>query len=186
MNKYNCLDIQRFVIEDYLLVPIRKEDIQSIRIWRNSQIDVLRQKKPISENEQEEYYKNIIKKEFSEDKPKQILFSFLLKNECVGYGGLVHINWEEQSAEVSFLNETIRSKNLDFYFNDFSKFLNAILEIAFDKMKFKQLVTETYDIRLKTIEILEDFGFKKKICLEKHVKINEKFVDSFIFVLENK
>ena len=53
-------------------------------------------------------------------------------------------------------------------------------------MKFKELVTETYDIRPKTIEILEDFGFKKKLHLEKHIKINEKFVDSFIFILENK
>ena len=58
MNKYNCLDIQKFSFEDYILIPIRQEDIQDIRKWRNAQIDILRQKKPISENEQEEVSKN--------------------------------------------------------------------------------------------------------------------------------
>ncbi len=186
MNKYNCLDIQKFSFEDYILIPIRQEDIQDIRKWRNAQIDVLRQKKPISEKEQEEYYENIIKKNFLKNKPEQIIFSFLLKSKCIGYGGLVHIDWEQKSAELSFLNETSRAKNLDLYFKDFSKFLKIIFKIVFDNMKINQIVTETYNIRPKTIEILKSFGFKKKTTLKNHIKINGKLIDSLIFILENK
>ena len=186
MNKYNCLDVQKFSFEDYVLIPIRHEDIQSIRKWRNAQIDVLRQNKPISENEQKKYYERIIEKNFHENKPEQIIFSFLLKNECIGYGGFVHIDWEKESAELSFLNETSRSKNLDLYFKDFSKFLKIISKIAFEHIKFKKLVTETYNIRPKTIEILQKFGFKNKGNLKNHIKINGKLIDSLIFNLENK
>tara|TARA_B110001454_G_C12601338_1_gene384597 strand:+ start:180 stop:740 length:561 start_codon:yes stop_codon:yes gene_type:complete len=186
MNKYKCLDIQKFALEDYVLIPIRQEDIQSIRKWRNAQIDVLRQNKPISENEQEKYYEEIMKKNFLKNNPEQILFSFLLKSKCIGYGGLVHIDWEQKSAELSFLNETSRAKNLDLYFKDFSKFLKIIFKIVFDNMKINQIVTETYNIRPKTIEILKSFGFKKKTTLKNHVKINGKLIDSLIFILENK
>ena len=185
MNKYNCLDIQKFSFEDYILIPIRQEDIQDIRKWRNAQIDVLRQKKPISKKEQEEYYENIIKKKFLKNKPEQIIFSFLLKNKCIGYGGFVHIDWKQKSAELSFLNETSRSKNLELYFKDFSKFLRIISKIAFNHIKFKKLITETYNIRPKTIEILKDFGFKNKDTLKNHVKINGNLIDSLIFNLEN-
>jgi len=186
MNKYKCLDIQKFTLEDYVLIPIRQEDIQSIRKWRNAQIDVLRQNKPISENEQEKYYEEIMKKNFLKNNPEQILFSFLLKSKCIGYGGLVHIDWEQKSAELSFLNETSRAKNLDLYFKDFSKFLKIIFKIVFDNMKINQIVTETYNIRPKTIEILKSFGFKKKTTLKNHIKINGKLIDSLIFILENK
>ena len=186
MNKYNCLDIEKFSLNDYTLIPIRQEDIQSIRNWRNQQMDVLRQKKPISENEQEQYYKKTIKKDFYENEPEQILFSFLLKNKCIGYGGLVHIDWERKIAELSFLNETSRAKNLELYFEDFSKFLKIIFKIVFYNLKFNELVTETYNIRPKTIEILEMFGFKKKNTLKNHVKIDGKLIDSLIFSLENK
>jgi RimJ/RimL family protein N-acetyltransferase len=185
MNKYKCLDIQKFTLEDYVLIPIRQEDIESIRKWRNAQIDILRQNKPISKNEQEEYYEKKLKKNFYEDKPEQIIFSFLLKNECIGYGGFVHIDWKQKSAELSFLNETGRSKKMDLYFKDFSKFLIIISKIAFNHIKFKKLVTETYNIRPKTIQILKDFGFKNKDTLKNHVKINGDLIDSLIFNLEN-
>tara|TARA_B110000495_G_C23000886_1_gene590679 strand:+ start:275 stop:835 length:561 start_codon:yes stop_codon:yes gene_type:complete len=186
MNKYNCLDIQKFSLQNYVLIPIREEDIQSIRNWRNSQIDVLRQKKVISEKEQQEYYEKILKKDFYKNNPEQILFSVLLKSQCIGYGGLVHIDWEQKSAELSFLNETSRANNFELYFKDFSKFLKIITQIAFDDIKFNQLVTETYNTRPKTIEILKKFGFKNKNTLKNHVEINGKLIDSLILSLENK
>ena len=60
MNMYHCLQKQRYAIGDYILIPIRKEDIQSIKDWRNEQIDVLRQKKPLTEHDQINYYENKI------------------------------------------------------------------------------------------------------------------------------
>jgi hypothetical protein len=34
---------------------------------------------------------------------ESLLFSFLKNGECIGYGGLVHINWIDQNAEISFM-----------------------------------------------------------------------------------
>ncbi len=182
MNDYHCLQKQRYAIGDYILTPIRKGDIQFIKDWRNEQIDVLRQKKQLTEHDQINYYENIIKKTFGEKEPSQILFSFLLKGKCIGYGGLVHIDWKTKSAEVSFLTETLRSRDTKLYSNDFTIFLEIILQLTFNQIKFKQLVSETYDIRPKTIEILKNFGFKQKSRLKEHVLINGTYIDSLIYV----
>ena len=106
IKKYEFLHKEKsyFHFKQYYITPIRKKDIQSIRKWRNEQLDVLRQKKPISVKEQSIYYNKIIKKSFQQKKPSIILFSFLFKKKCIGYGGLVHINWKEKQAEVSFLS----------------------------------------------------------------------------------
>ena len=66
MNSYNCIPIQKLELNDYSIVPIRYIDIQEIRRWRNEQIDVLRQEKIITPEQQTQYYESIIKKSFSE------------------------------------------------------------------------------------------------------------------------
>ena len=106
---YLCLKRQTVKKDNYLLTAIRKEDIQKIRKWRNEQMDILRQDKPISYEDQEIYYLKSLVPNFSEKHPENILLSFLEDNKLIGYGGLVHINWETNSAEVSFLLETKRT-----------------------------------------------------------------------------
>jgi hypothetical protein len=48
---------------------------------------------------------------FQLQKPNQILFSFLEENKCIGYGGLVHINWNDINGEISFIIDTKLEKN---------------------------------------------------------------------------
>jgi len=179
-NKFMCLKKQIFTIDNYLLIPIREIDIQNIRKWRNDQLDVLRQENPITKNEQIQYYNNVIKKSFSEKMPDMILFSFMLDNLCVGYGGLVHINWDSKIAEVSFIVDTIRSKNENIYEKDFSIFLKLIKMVSFHELNFKKIFTETYDIRKKHIEILENSGFNLEYKSLKQKKIHNKLVDVLI------
>jgi len=176
-NKFTCLKKQIFTIDNYLLIPIREIDIQNIRKWRNDQLDVLRQKNPITMNEQIQYYNNVIKKSFLEQRPDMILFSFILDNLCIGYGGLVHINWNSKVAEVSFMVDTVRSTNENIYEKDFSVFLKLIKMISFHELNFKKIFTETYDIRKKHIEILENAGFKLECRSLKQKKIHNKLVD---------
>ena len=38
--------------------------------------------------------------------------SFLKDNECIGYGGLVHVNWQDMNAEVSLVLNTEFNENL--------------------------------------------------------------------------
>ena len=102
-NKYNCLDKNEFSIGDYKIIPIRFEDRLDILKWRNEQIYHLRQDKILTKEVQDNYFREIVASIFSEKKPNQILFSYLKNQKCIGYGGLVHINWTDKNAEISFL-----------------------------------------------------------------------------------
>ena len=52
-DAYKCLSQNKFVFEDYKLVPIRYKDRLAIMKWRNEQIYHLRQNKPLTEKSQE-------------------------------------------------------------------------------------------------------------------------------------
>ena len=59
-QSWTCLKNQKFTDSCYSIIPIRKEHIEHIRIWRNRQIDILRQDTEISREDQETYFdKNI-------------------------------------------------------------------------------------------------------------------------------
>ena len=45
----------------------------------------------------------LVAKLFDQEKPNQILFSYFKNDKCIGYGGLVHINWIDKNAEISFI-----------------------------------------------------------------------------------
>ena len=90
-------------------------DAESLRIWRNDQIDALRQSQYLSSAAQKKYFEKVIKVEFPKTNPSLLLVRFTLNNKFIGYGGLVHINWTDKRAEVSFLLETGRSKNTSLY-----------------------------------------------------------------------
>lgn len=164
----------------YSLLPLRHEDILKIMQWRNDQIDILRQKKPLTTSDQENYFKNIVSPTFDEEEPKIILFSFLRDGECVGYGGLVYIDWEFQRAEVSFLVDSERVKDDLTYREDHLNFLELIKEVAFGDLGFNRLFTETYDNRPLHISDLEESGFKLEGRMREHVRIKEEYVDSLI------
>ena len=55
--------------------PIHADDIEAIRQWRNAQLDVLRQPRPISPEEQERYFATYIWSTMGAARPSQILVS---------------------------------------------------------------------------------------------------------------
>ena len=185
-GEYNFLSNNKCCFNEYCLVPLREEDIELIRKWRNEQIDYLRQNKPLTKDEQSNYYHQIIKKSFSEKKPETILFSFTLKNICVGYGGFVHVDWNLKKAELSFILDTNRAKELETYKKEFSIFLQLILEIGFKQILFNKIFTETFDIRPNTILVLEKAGFVLENRMVSKNYINSSYVDSlFHYILKN-
>ena len=186
MNSYNCLPIQELKLNNYSITPIRYIDIQEIRRWRNEQIDVLRQEKIITPEQQTQYYESIIKKSFFEHQPTIILFSFFLEKDCVGYGGLTNINWKLKNAELSFICETKRSKKTDLYQKDFSVFLKLIKQLSFEYLKFVKLYTETYNIRDNHIKILEEHEFILTSTLIKNKPIRKEWINVLFHSLYNK
>jgi len=184
--KYKALKINTFNNNGYDLIPIRETDMESIRVWRNAQMDVLRQKELLTNESQKQYFNEIIKPSFSEQFPNQILFSFLYKNECIGYGGLVNISWIDKRAEMSFLVDNQRVIDKAQYKKDMDSFIELMKTVCFKELNFNRLFTETYDFRHHHISILESNGFKKEGIMREHINYNEKFIDSILHSILKK
>lgn len=177
-KSYKCLSKQRFEYSKYSIVPIRYEDRFKIMQWRNEQIYHLRQKSPLTPESQTKYFNKTISYQFQIEKPTQILFSFLKKNELVGYGGLVHIDWGNHNAEISFLMDTKLEIN---YFVEFwSQFINLITLVAFNELNFNKIYVYAYDLRPKLYMVLKKNGFVHEARLQNHIKYQNRFIDVII------
>lgn len=181
---YRKLAKQRYDGSDHFsLVPIRKEDMESIRLWRNAQTDILRQNDPISALEQEAYFTEVLAPSFEENEPKQILFSFLHIDHCIGYGGLTHIDFQAKRAELSFLLDPTIEEGTTEFATCFSHFFSLLQEIAFQELKLHRLVAETYATRRELIALLELSGFEYEGCLKDHVFKNGVWINSLMYGL---
>jgi RimJ/RimL family protein N-acetyltransferase len=178
----NYLIMPRPVLQEgeMTLRAIGPEDIEFIRQWRNSQLDVLRQIAQISSAEQERYFSEHIWPDKLILHPKQILLAIEHKNQLIGYGGLVKIAWQDRRAEVSFLlSPTTENSPVDRAII-FSSFLRLVQELAFKDLGLVRLWTETYAHRTEHIHTLESAGFQFEGCLRSHVIINREPIDSLL------
>tara|TARA_A100001011_G_C14274949_1_gene828738 strand:- start:198 stop:1193 length:996 start_codon:yes stop_codon:yes gene_type:complete len=175
MKKYKCLNKQVFVIDEFQLVPIRYKDRYKIMKWRNDQIYHLRQKDILTKSKQDLYFGNVVSKQFDLEKPDQLLFSFLKEDVCIGYGGLVHLNWTERNAEVSFVMDT-NQEALNFVYL-WNIFLILLKQVVFKYLSFHKIYTYAYDLRPKLYDALSQSGFKFEGRLEDHCLVDSKFHD---------
>jgi hypothetical protein len=105
-----------------------------IRQWRNGQISILRQDRAISVEEQEKYVKRY-EIESNLALPPEVLYVFytdgltpFAAGKAIGYGGLVHILWEDSVAEVSYLVDPVRKTDLLQYTKEWLIFLDLLRE----------------------------------------------------------
>lgn len=166
MNTYKILDKQSYQTGSYSIVPIRHKDRFDIMKWRNEQIYHLRQQKPLSEENQNNYFQTVINRLFIEDHPEQILFSYLYNEQCIGYGGLVHINWDDQHAEISFIMDT--KLEMEYFSFHWSTYLSLIEELAFEELRLHKLFTYAYDLRPQLFPVLDNMGYQKEAILKEH------------------
>ena len=177
-TNYKVSTKQTFNKGNLSIVPIRMEDRYSILQWRNEQIFHLRQSKPLTKEDQDTYFNTVVASLFSQEHPSQILFSYLDGDTCIGYGGLVHINWLDQNAEISFItNTSIKKEKYTFHM---STFLGLIEEVAFSELSFHKLFTYAFDVRPYIYPILEKNGFIKEAILKEHCYFNGDFLDVII------
>lgn len=178
MRAYKCLDEQIFETAVFKIVPVRFEDRLNIMQWRNEQIYHLRQSKPLTLEDQDNYFNNVVEKLFDQQQPNQVLFSFLKEGICVGYGGLVHINWLDKNAEISFIMETKFEKD---YFDHFwSAYLSLIEQVAFEKLKLHKIFTYAFDIRPHLYPSLINSGYNKDASLREHCFFDGDFKNVII------
>lgn len=178
MIDYQLLENKSFKSDSFSLVPIRFEDRMDILKWRNEQIYHLRQNRILTEEDQTNYFENVVSQLFLVEKPDQFLFSFLEGEKCIGYGGLVHINWIDFNAEISFIMNTELEK---FYFEKYwGIFLNLLEKVAFDELKFHKIFTYAFDVRPQVYLALENSGYIKEAILKEHCFFDGKFIDVII------
>jgi RimJ/RimL family protein N-acetyltransferase len=180
MSVYNQIDFSKLMIGEYRLVPIREQDIFPIMEWRNAQIDVLRQNNKLTRDDQEKYYREVILATFGQQVPSQMLFSFLLNNDCIGYGGITHIDWLSKRSELSFLLDSHRAADAEIYAREFTVFLRLMKKLVFEELQFNRLFTETYDVRPLHVSVLEKNGFVPEGRMRQHVNIQGSVHDALI------
>lgn len=162
------------------MVPVRYADRYEIMQWRNEQIDILRQKEILTEEKQDNYFREVIAKLFDEKKPTQLIFSLLLNNQLIGYGGLVHIDWNKRTAEISFLNKTERANDLKKFAQDWIAFLDMIEKVAFKNANLYSINTYAYNLRPYLYPILESAGFIKDENKKRSLIDTDKYSDIVI------
>jgi hypothetical protein len=175
---YKCLNQNVFTQESFKIVPLRYKDRNKIMKWRNEQMYHLRQTELLNTETQKDYFKNTVAPLFDEEKPNQILFSFLKKGECIGYGGLVHMNWIDRHAEISFIMNT-ELEAIEFDLN-WTRFLNQIEIVAFTVLKLHKLFVYAFDIRPQLYLMLKKKNYFLDAVLKEHCFLNDKYIDVVI------
>jgi len=181
MNAYTALTKQTYTLGDHALVPLWMDDRYHIMQWRNEQLYHLRQEKPLTNEDQDTYFARVIAPLFAQDRPDQLLFSYLENGRCIGYGGLVHINWAHQHAEVSFIMATELEKTA--FDHHWSTFLTLLYQVAFDEVQLHKLFTYAYDLRPHLYKVLEANGFTREAVLREHSLIDGHYKDVVIHAL---
>ena len=177
MKRYRCLKRQQLSVNGYVLSTLQDDHVEPVRQWRNAQIDILRQSRAITEQEQRKYFDHSVWNDLDALKPRQILFALRYEQMFIGYGGLVHIEWKDEHAEISFLLSPERLSSRESYRMDFSSFLSLLKEVAFSDLELHRLFTATYDIRPVHIKVLEQNGFVREGVIRRHKVIDGAPVD---------
>ncbi len=183
MPQYICLQHQEQHLGDYSIVPLRYEDRFSIMKWRNEQIYHLRQARPLTEDDQQSYFDNVVSKLYDNPKPDQILFSYLEKGVCIGYGGLVHINWIDRNGEISFIMDT--KLEAEHFAKHWSNYLTMLKSVAFDDLGLHKIYTYAFDLRPHLYTMLEANGYKREATLKEHCLFNGEYKDVVLHSLLN-
>lgn len=178
LEKYKILKSNSFSNGGYSIVPIRYDDRFKIMEWRNEQMYHLRQASLLTKEDQENYFKNVVANLFDQEKPNQILFSYLKDEECIGYGGLVHINWIDHHAEISFIMKTELEK--DEFDQHWSIYLDLIEKVAFEELNLHKIFTYAFDLRPHLYNALDKKSYVKEAVLKEHCFFNDKYIDCVI------
>lgn len=177
---YTVMPKPRLQDGELTLRAVQPADIESIRQWRNAQIDVLRQSCIITPEAQQRYFSEHVWPGKTSPQPTQILLAIEYHDQLIGYGGLVHIAWAYRRAEVSFLLEPQLERNTPFLADCFTRFLRLLQILAFEDLQLQRLTTETYSHRTVHIQALEAAGYQLEGRLKDHVVVDGQPCDALV------
>jgi len=167
-----------YKLNNRYLCSLKKEHLSKLKKWRNAQIEILRQDRPLTDSDQRKWFANLKK-----DK-NQALFALMTgrpqKLNFIGYCGITHIDFGNKKGEISFLVDPKRASQKETYKKDFLAALNMLCEYSFEELGLNKIFTETFDFRKYHLEILEDFGFHKEGELREQYFDKNKYYNSLI------
>ncbi|MEX6504816.1 GNAT family N-acetyltransferase [Jiella sp. M17.18] len=163
-----------------VLRAVDPPDIEPIRLWRNAQMDVLRQDAPIPPDGQRAYFAAQIWPQKPSLTPSTILLAIERDGVLIGYGGLVHVSWPDRRAEISFLLDPQIEADPGSRAEAFSTFLRLIRGLAFDDLSLNRIFTETYATRKAHIVTLESSGMIFEGRMIEHVVVDGRPTDSLV------
>jgi RimJ/RimL family protein N-acetyltransferase len=177
MTKYKLYPLYEF--NGRLFSPVEKPHLEKIKEWRNAQMEILRQWKPLTDYNQEKWFQEI------SESNNQVIFSIMIFNKdnikkFIGYCGLVNIDHINKKAELSFLVDPERTSKRKIYKEDFISALKAICIYGFNQLNLNKIFTETFCFRKYHIEILKEYGFKEEGVLRENQYIKGEYCDSIV------
>ena len=178
-ENYKKLKFPSVKSEAFELVPIRYEDRNPIMKWRNEQIYHLRQAAPLTQENQDTYFREVVSKIFTKETPEQLLFSLLENNRLIAYGGLVHINWTDKNAEISFVMDTALENER--FSELWSEYLSLIKKVAFEDLLLHKIYVYAFDLRPHLYAMLEENNFTREAVLKEHCYFENQFIDVVIY-----
>ncbi len=177
---YACMPRRTLSSGDFQVRSVQPDDIEDIRQWRNAQIRVLRQTAVITAADQVSYFEREIWPTLDQAEPSNILLTLFKAGARIGYGGLVHVNWRDRRAEVSFLLTPEWTEDAGRYQQAFRAFFGLVQDLAFDDLDLRKLTTEAFSFRTDVVAQLEACGFQPEGRLREHVLVDGVPTDSLI------
>ena len=177
IGSYVPLKGTRIEFRGYELSPIHMNDRVSIMKWRNEQIACLNQSTPLDTAQQDSYFNDVVKPNFSKAKPDLILLRVSLNKELIGYTSISHFNWQNLHARVFFLLDTERVRDAFQYGTDCSVILNLLMRICFKSLNLNKMSMYSHAHRGFHVNAVEASGMKKEGVLREHVKVDGKWTN---------
>jgi len=110
-------------------------DVEHVRRWRNSQIEMLRTSFPLTTEMQADFYKNVVSNRQSNAR----YWGIREKDILIGMAGLENIQWENRLGEISLL---LTPGAMD---EHGTKSLSLLLHEGFMNMNLENIFTEVYE-----------------------------------------
>jgi RimJ/RimL family protein N-acetyltransferase len=169
---------------------LEKDDLTQIKNWRNEQQNICRYWKPLTDDNQEDWYYT-----YSDKDAREVIFAIreivtlkhgtpsyseTTKEYLIGYCGLVYIDWLNRRAEYSILVDKARHDNYD---EIFKKTTDFIVGYGFSVLNLNKITTETFAFRKHQIELLDKYGFERQGILIEHTYKKGKYWDSHLHAI---
>jgi RimJ/RimL family protein N-acetyltransferase len=162
---------------------LEQPDLAQIKKWRNEQQSICRYWKPLTDDNQEDWYFT-----YSDKDAKEVIFAIRYtlddgSDVLIGYTGLVYIDWLNRRAEYSILVDLNNHSNYD---EIFQKTTDFIVDYGFNSLNLNKITTETFSHRTHQIELLEKYGFERQGVLKDHIYKDGKYWDSHLHAIFRK